>query len=94
MWNDHHGYILSCPTNIGTGIRASVHVKLPLLSEDERFDSVLKELLLQRRGTGGVDTPSTKGVFDISNRYRLGYSEVRPALLKKIFVRTDKTGIM
>jgi len=31
--NDEHlGYITSCPTNLGTGMRASVHIKLPKLS--------------------------------------------------------------
>jgi len=37
--NDHLGYITTCPTNLGTGLRASIHVKLPLLSKDkERFN--------------------------------------------------------
>ena len=27
-YNDHLGYITSCPTNCGTGLRASVHIKL------------------------------------------------------------------
>jgi len=29
--DDHLGYITSCPTNLGTGLRASVHIKLPNL---------------------------------------------------------------
>jgi len=29
--DDHLGYITSCPTNLGTGLRASVHIKLPKL---------------------------------------------------------------
>ena len=29
--NDHLGYITSCPTNLGTALRASVHIKLPKL---------------------------------------------------------------
>ena len=76
MWNQHLGYILTCPSNLGTGLRAGVHVKLPLLSKDERFGSILKSLRLQKRGTGGVDTASTDGTFDISNADRLGFSEV------------------
>ena len=28
MWNPHHGFITTCPTNIGTGLRAGVHIKL------------------------------------------------------------------
>ena len=33
MWNEHLGYILTCPSNLGTGLRAGVHVKLPKLAE-------------------------------------------------------------
>ena len=33
MWNQHLGYILTCPSNLGTGLRAGVHVKLPHLSK-------------------------------------------------------------
>jgi creatine kinase/arginine kinase len=33
--DDHLGYITSCPTNLGTALRASVHVKLPLLSKNK-----------------------------------------------------------
>ena len=32
MWNEHLGYILTCPSNLGTGLRAGVHVKLPKLA--------------------------------------------------------------
>ena len=77
MWNEHLGYILTCPSNLGTGLRAGVHVKLPLLSKDNRFSSILESLRLQKRGTGGVDTASTDGIFDISNSDRLGFSEVQ-----------------
>ena len=76
MWNQHLGYILTCPSNLGTGLRAGVHVKLSNLCQQSRFDLILATLRLQRRGTGGVDTESTNGVFDISNLDRLGSSEV------------------
>lgn len=33
MCNERLGYILTCPSNLGTGLRAGVHVKLPLLSK-------------------------------------------------------------
>ena len=52
MWSEHLGYILTCPSNLGTGLRAGVHVKLPLLCKDKRFDGILKKLCLQKRGTG------------------------------------------
>jgi len=31
-FSDHLGAITTCPTNLGTGVRASVHIKLPFLS--------------------------------------------------------------
>ena len=76
MHNDHLGYVLTCPSNLGTGIRAGVHVKVPKLSEDKRFNGILKALRLQKRGTGGVDTAAVGGTFDISNMDRIGFSEV------------------
>ena len=82
MWNKHLGFILTCPSNLGTGLRAGVHVKLPLLSKDARFEDILKKLRLQKRGTGGVDTASTDGIFDVSNLDRLGFSEVE--LVQKV----------
>ena len=44
MWNEHLGFILTCPSNLGTGIRAGVHVKLEKLSRVERFDDLLSKL--------------------------------------------------
>jgi len=78
MYSEHLGYILTCPSNLGTGIRAGVHMKIPMLSKHEKFGDLLKVLRLQKRGTGGVDTGSGNddGWFDISNADRLGASEL------------------
>ncbi|XP_070297175.1 creatine kinase S-type, mitochondrial isoform X1 [Salvelinus sp. IW2-2015] len=76
MWNEHLGYILTCPSNLGTGLRAGVHVRLAKLSKDPRFGKILDNMRLQKRGTGGVDTATTGDTFDISNNDRLGKSEV------------------
>lgn len=76
MWNEHLGYVLTCPSNLGTGLRAGVHAKLAKLSKHEKFDDILERLRLQKRGTGGVDTAAEGGVFDISNADRIGFSEV------------------
>jgi len=73
----HLGYITTCPTNLGTGLRASVHVKLPLLGKVAGFDKYAKGLGLQVRGQGGEKDYAYTGVFDVSNRHRLGYSEVQ-----------------
>lgn len=74
--NDHLGYIHSCPTNCGTGMRASVHVKLPHVSKDPRFKEWCNKLRLQPRGIHGEHSETAGGVYDISNKERLGKSEI------------------
>jgi len=79
MYSDHLGYILTCPSNFGTGIRAGVHIYIPNLVKHESFKGLLSKMRLQKRGTGGVDTSSDgkdAGWYDISNADRLGYSEL------------------
>jgi creatine kinase len=75
MHNEHLGFILSCPSNLGTGLRAGAMVKVPLFSAREDFKKVLGKMGLQARGGAGVDSESKGGVFDISNSDRLGKSE-------------------
>jgi len=83
MHNDHLGYILTCPSNLGTGLRAGAMVNLPLLSKRKDFKDLCKKLGLQARGTAGVDSASTGGTWDISNADRLGKSETQ---LVNIFI--------
>lgn len=52
MWNEHLGYVLTCPSNLGTGLRGGVHVKLANLSKHAKFEEILTRLRLQKRGTG------------------------------------------
>ena len=74
---EHLGYITSCPTNLGTAMRASVHIALPKLSADkERFEAIADRYHLQIRGIHGEHSESEGGVYDISNRRRLGITEV------------------
>ena len=74
--DQHLGYITSCPTNLGTALRASVHIKLPkLMKNKELFDKIAKEYNVQIRGIHGEHTETDDGVFDISNSRRLGRSE-------------------
>lgn len=77
MHNDHLGFILTCPSNLGTGLRAGAMVKLPLLSARPDFKDTLKKMRMQARGTAGVDSASTGGTWDISNSDRLGMSEIQ-----------------
>merc|ERR1711881_459669 len=67
MHNDHLGYILTCPSNLGTGLRAGAMIKLPLLSKRKDFKDVARSMGLQVRGRRGVDSASEGGIFDISN---------------------------
>ncbi|EEQ99989.1 Creatine kinase M-type, putative [Perkinsus marinus ATCC 50983] len=77
MHNDHLGFILTCPSNLGTGLRASAMMKLPLLSARPDFKEICKRLGLQARGDSGVDSVSVGGIYDISNEDRIGKSEVQ-----------------
>merc|ERR1712190_329651 len=83
MHNEHLGYILTCPSNLGTGLRAGAMVKLPLLSSRPDFKKMMGKMGLQARGTAGVDSASTGGTWDISNSDRLGKSETQ---LVNIFI--------
>merc|ERR1712106_665569 len=76
--DEKYGYIHSCPTNLGTGMRASVHVDLPGWTK-EGLDALkvrCEELKVQPRGTRGESGGQTGITYDISNKHRLGYSEV------------------
>jgi len=73
----HLGYITSCPTNLGTAMRASVHIALPNLAKDmDAFKAITDKYHLQIRGIHGEHSESEGGVYDISNRRRLGITEV------------------
>merc|ERR1711892_1152008 len=73
-----YGYVHSCPTNLGTGMRASVHVDLPGYTKEgvKILEARCEELRLQPRGTRGESGGQTGVTYDISNKHRLGYSEV------------------
>ncbi|MCK4442414.1 MAG: arginine kinase, partial [Sulfurovaceae bacterium] len=72
-YSEHLGYITSCPTNLGTAMRASVHIALPKLARDmEKFKTITDKYHLQIRGIHGEHSQSEGSVYDISNRRRLG----------------------
>ncbi len=76
-YTNHLGYITSCPTNLGTAMRASVHIALPRLAKDmEAFKVITDKHHLQIRGIHGEHSESEGGVYDISNLRRLGVTEV------------------
>jgi len=85
MWNSTLGFMGTCPSNLGTGLRASVMVRLTefnkLMEGDNHADKELLETVcsafdLQPRGSAGEHSAAVGGKFDVSNKQRLGFSEV------------------
>lgn len=74
--SDNYGFLTFCPTNLGTGIRCSVHAKLPkLAAKMDMFEKIASENQIQIRGIHGEHSESEGGVYDLSNKQRLGVSE-------------------
>jgi len=71
------GMLTFCPTNLGTTIRASVHVKLPKLAAggQEPLQAVADQFQLQVRGSAGEHSEAKGGLYDVSNRERMGLTE-------------------
>ncbi len=77
MFDSRLGYLTSCPTNLGTAMRASVHIQLPKLAADmTSFKAITDAYHLQIRGIDGEHSESQSGIFDISNKRRLGVTEI------------------
>ena len=78
MLDPRLGFLHSCPTNLGTGMRASVHIDLPGWTKEgvSELKKRCEGLNLQPRGTRGESGGQTGITYDISNKHRLGYSEV------------------
>ena len=72
------GYLTACPTNTGTGLRASVMVHLPALVVTKQINKVLQaiaQLSLTARGFYGEGTEASGNFFQISNQVTLGQEE-------------------
>jgi protein-arginine kinase len=74
-FDDVRGFHTTCPTNLGTAMRASVHIKIPKFSNHEDFKAVCGTLGLSIRGIHGEHSESADGIYDISNKRRLGITE-------------------
>lgn len=72
------GYLTACPTNVGTGLRASVMLFLPALTESGKIREVAREverLGLTVRGAYGEGSRAEGNLYQVSNEVTLGVSE-------------------
>lgn len=72
------GYLTCCPTNTGTGLRASVMVHLPALTETGSINNIIRSLSklgLAVRGIYGEGSDALGNIYQISNQVTLGVSE-------------------
>jgi protein arginine kinase len=77
-FDEHLGYLTSCPTNVGTGMRASVMMHLPGLVATNYINSVLHTISkvgLTARGLYGEGSEALGDIYQISNQITLGPSE-------------------
>ena len=77
-FDEKMGYLTSCPTNLGTGLRASVLLHLPGLVFTRNIQSIMNispQLGLAIRSVYGDETESVGNLFQISNQLTLGFSE-------------------
>lgn len=78
MFSDALGFLGTCPSNLGTGMRASVMVVLPKLNENvELLETICAKFDLQPRGSAGEHSAAVGGKWDISNKQRIGFTEVQ-----------------
>ena len=72
------GYLTCCPTNTGTGLRASVMVHLPALTESGNIDALVRSLTkhgITVRGIYGEGSAALGNIYQISNQITMGISE-------------------
>jgi len=77
-FSEEMGYLTACPTNAGTGLRASVLIHLPALVLLDEIQKVLKGVMqvgLSVRGLYGEHSEVMGNLFQISNQTTLGRSE-------------------
>lgn len=77
-FDNDFGYLTACPTNTGTGMRASVMLHLPALTMTENINKVIASagsLGIEVRGLYGEGTKAYGSLYQISNRVTLGMSE-------------------
>lgn len=77
-YQQRYGYLTSCPTNVGTGLRASVMLHLPILTLTKQMNGLIQmmtRLGMVVRGIYGEGSENLGNIYQISNQITLGKSE-------------------
>ncbi len=77
-FDDRFGYLTQCPTNLGTGLRASLMLHLPIIEDNGALSSISESVSkfgLTVRGLYGEGTKSSASLYQLSNQITLGISE-------------------
>ena len=77
-FSSKYGYLTACPTNVGTGLRASTMLHLPALVHEHKIGSVMSavgKIGIAVRGLYGESSDSKGNMFQISNQITLGQDE-------------------
>ncbi len=89
--SNKYGYLTVCPTNVGTGLRASVMLHLPGLTKTgniKKIFDVVRNFGVEIRGIYGENSKSSGDMYQISNKQTLGISEEN--IIKNLKVITEK----
>lgn len=77
-FSEKYGYLTKCPTNAGTGMRASVMLHLPALTISENINTIINavsKLGVTVRGMYGENSSANAYIYQVSNQLTLGISE-------------------
>lgn len=77
-WDDKLGYLTACPSNVGSGMRASCMLHVPALVLMNEIGPIIKglgKIGLAVRGLGGEGSDAAGNLFQVSNQITLGESE-------------------
>lgn len=90
-YSEKYGFLTECPTNVGTGLRASVMAHLPALTETKNIGKILEIITsfgMNIRGVYGEGSKAQGNMYQISNKQSLGISENE--VIKSLKVIIDK----
>lgn len=78
VFDERFGYLTSCPTNVGTGLRASVMLHLPALTISGKITRLIRSIIqlgYSVRGLYGEGSEALGNIYQISNQRTMGTSE-------------------